>query len=34
MLRVIRSCSRPLLHKMRAWSVVAPHLVEVCSFTI
>ncbi|XP_075902214.1 brefeldin A-inhibited guanine nucleotide-exchange protein 3 isoform X2 [Nelusetta ayraudi] len=28
MLRVVRNRSRPLLHKMRAWSVVAPHLVE------
>ena len=22
---------RPLMHIMRAWAVVAPHLVEVCS---
>lgn len=29
MLRVIRNKNRPLLHVMRAWSVVAPHLVEV-----
>ncbi|XP_019715686.1 brefeldin A-inhibited guanine nucleotide-exchange protein 3 isoform X4 [Hippocampus comes] len=28
MLRIVRNDSRPLLHKMRAWSVVAPHLVE------
>ncbi|KAK1170570.1 brefeldin A-inhibited guanine nucleotide-exchange protein 3-like isoform X1 [Acipenser oxyrinchus oxyrinchus] len=28
MLRIVRSKSRPLLHMMRAWSVVAPHLVE------
>ena len=31
MLRIVRSKSRPLLHMMRAWSVVAPHLVEVGS---
>lgn len=29
MLRIIRSKSRPLLHVMRCWSVVAPHFVEV-----
>ncbi|KAF7649682.1 hypothetical protein LDENG_00137670 [Lucifuga dentata] len=29
MLRIVRNKSRPLLHMMRAWSVVAPHLVEV-----
>uniref|UniRef100_A0A3P8UM47 ARFGEF family member 3 n=1 Tax=Cynoglossus semilaevis TaxID=244447 RepID=A0A3P8UM47_CYNSE len=28
MLRIVRNRNRPLLHKMRAWSVVAPHLVE------
>ncbi|XP_044530548.1 brefeldin A-inhibited guanine nucleotide-exchange protein 3 [Gracilinanus agilis] len=28
MLRIVRSKSRPLLHFMRCWSVVAPHLVE------
>ncbi|XP_067092616.1 brefeldin A-inhibited guanine nucleotide-exchange protein 3 [Osmerus mordax] len=28
MLRIVRNNSRPLLHMMRAWSVVAPHLVE------
>ncbi|KAM7135512.1 brefeldin A-inhibited guanine nucleotide-exchange protein 3 isoform 2-T2 [Molossus nigricans] len=28
MLRVVRSKSRPLLHVMRCWSLVAPHLVE------
>uniref|UniRef100_A0A668A4N3 ARFGEF family member 3 n=1 Tax=Myripristis murdjan TaxID=586833 RepID=A0A668A4N3_9TELE len=28
MLRIVRNRSRPLLHMMRAWSVVAPHLVE------
>ncbi|MGH0144465.1 UNVERIFIED_CONTAM: hypothetical protein FKN15_040786 [Acipenser sinensis] len=28
MLRIVRSKSRPLLHMMRAWNVVAPHLVE------
>ncbi|NXA13844.1 BIG3 protein, partial [Sapayoa aenigma] len=28
MLRIVRSKSRPLLHLMRCWSVVAPHLVE------
>ncbi|XP_037127946.1 brefeldin A-inhibited guanine nucleotide-exchange protein 3 isoform X4 [Syngnathus acus] len=28
MLRIVRDHDRPLLHKMRAWSVVAPHLVE------
>ncbi|XP_016402667.1 brefeldin A-inhibited guanine nucleotide-exchange protein 3-like, partial [Sinocyclocheilus rhinocerous] len=28
MLRIVKSKSRPLLHMMRAWSVVAPHLVE------
>ncbi|KAI5611558.1 brefeldin A-inhibited guanine nucleotide-exchange protein 3 isoform X1, partial [Silurus asotus] len=28
MLHIVRSKSRPLLHMMRAWSVVAPHLVE------
>uniref|UniRef100_A0A3B5A9U8 ARFGEF family member 3 n=1 Tax=Stegastes partitus TaxID=144197 RepID=A0A3B5A9U8_9TELE len=28
MLRIVRNKSRPLLHMMRAWSVVAPHLVE------
>ncbi|XP_053566602.1 brefeldin A-inhibited guanine nucleotide-exchange protein 3 [Bombina bombina] len=28
MLRIIRSKSRPLLHIMRCWSVVAPHFVE------
>ncbi|XP_077350790.1 brefeldin A-inhibited guanine nucleotide-exchange protein 3 isoform X2 [Festucalex cinctus] len=27
-LRIVRNHHRPLLHKMRAWSVVAPHLVE------
>ncbi|XP_057703526.1 brefeldin A-inhibited guanine nucleotide-exchange protein 3 isoform X1 [Corythoichthys intestinalis] len=27
-LRIVRDGNRPLLHKMRAWSVVAPHLVE------
>ncbi|XP_077469905.1 brefeldin A-inhibited guanine nucleotide-exchange protein 3 [Stigmatopora argus] len=27
-LRIVRDGDRPLLHKMRAWSVVAPHLVE------
>ncbi|XP_061693483.1 brefeldin A-inhibited guanine nucleotide-exchange protein 3 isoform X3 [Syngnathoides biaculeatus] len=27
-LRIVRNPDRPLLHKMRAWSVVAPHLVE------
>ncbi|XP_061546714.1 brefeldin A-inhibited guanine nucleotide-exchange protein 3 isoform X3 [Phycodurus eques] len=27
-LRIVRNDDRPLLHKMRAWSVVAPHLVE------
>lgn len=29
MLRIIRDKNRPLLHTVRAWSVVAPHLVEV-----
>lgn len=29
MLRIVRNKNRPLLHMMRAWSVVAPHLVEV-----
>lgn len=29
MLRIIRNKNRPLLHMVRAWSVVAPHLVEV-----
>uniref|UniRef100_A0A8C2RN21 SEC7 domain-containing protein n=1 Tax=Capra hircus TaxID=9925 RepID=A0A8C2RN21_CAPHI len=29
MLRIVRSKSRPLLHVMRCWSLVAPHLVEV-----
>ncbi|XP_065787344.1 brefeldin A-inhibited guanine nucleotide-exchange protein 3 isoform X2 [Muntiacus reevesi] len=28
MLRIVRSRARPLLHVMRCWSVVAPHLVE------
>ncbi|XP_035519746.1 brefeldin A-inhibited guanine nucleotide-exchange protein 3 [Morone saxatilis] len=28
MLRIVRNKNRPLLHIMRAWSVVAPHLVE------
>ncbi|KAM9726327.1 LOW QUALITY PROTEIN: brefeldin A-inhibited guanine nucleotide-exchange protein 3, partial [Menidia menidia] len=28
MLRIVRHRRRPLLHMMRAWSVVAPHLVE------
>ncbi|XP_052006709.1 brefeldin A-inhibited guanine nucleotide-exchange protein 3-like [Xyrauchen texanus] len=28
MLRIAKNKSRPLLHMMRAWSVVAPHLVE------
>uniref|UniRef100_A0A8C5QGU6 ARFGEF family member 3 n=1 Tax=Leptobrachium leishanense TaxID=445787 RepID=A0A8C5QGU6_9ANUR len=28
MLRIIRSKSRPLLHVMRCWSLVAPHFVE------
>lgn len=28
MLRIVRNRNRPLLHMMRAWSVVAPHLVE------
>ncbi|XP_069090434.1 brefeldin A-inhibited guanine nucleotide-exchange protein 3 isoform X2 [Pleurodeles waltl] len=28
MIRIVRSKSRPLLHFMRCWSVVAPHLVE------
>ncbi|XP_019382574.1 PREDICTED: brefeldin A-inhibited guanine nucleotide-exchange protein 3 isoform X4 [Gavialis gangeticus] len=28
MLRIVRSKSRPLLHFMRCWSIVAPHLVE------
>ncbi|CAH2250520.1 brefeldin A-inhibited guanine nucleotide-exchange 3 isoform X5 [Pelobates cultripes] len=28
MLRIIRSKSRPLLHIMRCWSLVAPHFVE------
>ncbi|KAF6112720.1 ARFGEF family member 3 [Phyllostomus discolor] len=28
MLRIVRSRSRPLLHVMRCWSLVAPHLVE------
>ncbi|XP_070232853.1 brefeldin A-inhibited guanine nucleotide-exchange protein 3 isoform X4 [Bos mutus] len=28
MLRIVRSKSRPLLHVMRCWSLVAPHLVE------
>lgn len=29
MLRIVRSKSRPLLHLMRCWNLVAPHLVEV-----
>lgn len=29
MLRIVRNKNRPLLHMIRAWSVVAPHLVEV-----
>lgn len=29
MLRIVRSKARPLLHVMRCWSLVAPHLVEV-----
>lgn len=33
MLRIVRSKNRPLLHTMRAWSVVAPHLVEVRSMS-
>ncbi|XP_075410013.1 brefeldin A-inhibited guanine nucleotide-exchange protein 3 [Tenrec ecaudatus] len=28
MLRIVRSKTRPLLHVMRCWSLVAPHLVE------
>ncbi|XP_029452334.1 brefeldin A-inhibited guanine nucleotide-exchange protein 3 isoform X1 [Rhinatrema bivittatum] len=28
MLRIVRSKGRPLLHVMRCWSLVAPHLVE------
>ncbi|KAK2505010.1 hypothetical protein MC885_004479, partial [Smutsia gigantea] len=28
MLRIVRSKSRPLLHVMRCWGLVAPHLVE------
>ncbi|KAM6916476.1 brefeldin A-inhibited guanine nucleotide-exchange protein 3 [Xenentodon cancila] len=28
MLRIVKNKNRPLLHMMRAWSVVAPHLVE------
>uniref|UniRef100_A0A8C9Y1Z0 ARFGEF family member 3 n=1 Tax=Sander lucioperca TaxID=283035 RepID=A0A8C9Y1Z0_SANLU len=28
MLRIVMNKNRPLLHMMRAWSVVAPHLVE------
>nr|XP_054347310.1 brefeldin A-inhibited guanine nucleotide-exchange protein 3 isoform X1 [Pongo pygmaeus] len=28
MLRIVRSKARPLLHVMRCWSLVAPHLVE------
>uniref|UniRef100_A0A1A7XUR6 KIAA1244 n=2 Tax=Iconisemion striatum TaxID=60296 RepID=A0A1A7XUR6_9TELE len=28
MLRIVRNKNRPLLHMMRSWSVVAPHLVE------
>ncbi|XP_029621028.1 brefeldin A-inhibited guanine nucleotide-exchange protein 3 isoform X3 [Salmo trutta] len=28
MLRIVRNKTRPLLHMMRAWSIVAPHLVE------
>ncbi|KAK9411618.1 brefeldin A-inhibited guanine nucleotide-exchange protein 3 [Crotalus adamanteus] len=28
MLRIVRSRSRPLLHLMRCWHLVAPHLVE------
>ncbi|KAJ6660147.1 hypothetical protein lerEdw1_018074 [Lerista edwardsae] len=28
MLRIVRSKSRPLLHLMRFWNLVAPHLVE------
>ncbi|XP_054943450.1 brefeldin A-inhibited guanine nucleotide-exchange protein 3 isoform X2 [Physeter macrocephalus] len=28
MLRIVQSKSRPLLHVMRCWSLVAPHLVE------
>lgn len=29
MLHIVRNKTRPLLHMMRAWSTVAPHLVEV-----
>lgn len=29
-LRSARNTSRPLLHLMRAWAVIAPHFVEVC----
>ncbi|ETE63442.1 Brefeldin A-inhibited guanine nucleotide-exchange protein 3, partial [Ophiophagus hannah] len=29
MLRIVRSRKRPLLHLMRCWHLVAPHLVEV-----
>ncbi|XP_025781697.1 brefeldin A-inhibited guanine nucleotide-exchange protein 3 [Puma concolor] len=32
MLRIVRSKSRPLLHVMRCWSLVAPHLVEVSTY--
>lgn len=28
-LKCVRQSSRPLLHLMQAWSMVAPHLVEV-----
>ncbi|CAB1338415.1 unnamed protein product [Coregonus sp. 'balchen'] len=31
MLRIVRNKTRPLLHMMRAWSIVAPHLVEIQS---
>lgn len=33
MLRIIRNKNRPLLHMVQAWSVVAPHLVEVYTST-
>lgn len=33
MLRLIRNKNRPLLHVVWAWSVVAPHLVEVLAST-
>ncbi|KAG7217954.1 hypothetical protein INR49_020756 [Caranx melampygus] len=33
MLRIVRNRSRPLLHMMRAWNVVAPHLVEAACHT-